>query len=104
MVKIGRDKTSRQSNRLEWQAWQKLKDTVDSRLVAPCVDIEDDARWLIQVRAERTDEGFTKETAPFWMGDYGAKNCGVLNGNLVQVDYGCTFTAAKLGIDMEALK
>lgn len=100
VVKIAENKTDRKSNRIEWLAWQKLKGTIDAVLVAPCIEIASDNSWLVQVRAEPTDTAFDEETAAPWMGDYvKPDNCGMLDGRLVQVDYGCSFTAKNLGID-----
>jgi hypothetical protein len=37
-------------NRLEWNVWNALKDTSYSRWLAPCKEISDDGKYLVQRR------------------------------------------------------
>lgn len=105
MVKIAKNYFARKSNLVEWLVWEKLKDTVDVVFIAPCVEVAKDGSWLVQVRAESSGVGFPEDKAPFWMCDYQKPaNCGILNGNLVQVDYGHEDTAIKLGIAVPEIK
>lgn len=83
-------------NRIEFENWQKLKNTERGKWLAPCVSLSDDGRYLIQRRVEVLDEMPEELVVPDWikvLGDYSfggnkSKHWGKYEGRVVLIDYG----------------
>lgn len=82
-------------NAAEWRLWS------DSHLVeeiakhlAPCIWLSNDARYLIQKRARPVDYDKLPSTMPGFLTDIKRSNFGILDGQLVCVDYAMYITNA----------
>jgi hypothetical protein len=81
-------------NKIEFENWEKLKDTEKGKWLVPCISISEDGRYLVQEKVEIIDE--PPDDIPNWiknLGDYSfggnkSKHWGMLNNKVVLVDYG----------------
>lgn len=72
-------------NAMEWQIWQRLKDSPLEKWLAPCLDISPCGSVLIQRRTTPITSG--PERMPAFLGDMKLANFGMLNGRVVCHDY-----------------
>lgn len=87
VVKV-EDKAKCFSNVVEWDLWQRFKDTKTvARWLAPCVDISSSGTILIQKRVKRMRIEEMPATMPDFLQDFKIENFGMLDGRLVCCDY-----------------
>jgi hypothetical protein len=78
------------SNKLEWEIWNKIKDTKHAEYFCPCVDLTQDGHLIMQ-KCEKTKE--KNEEKIYVLGFYvrdskRSGNKGLLNNKMVIIDYG----------------
>jgi hypothetical protein len=88
VVKIEAGTGDRFQNVLEWQVWQRIKDTNIAKYFAPCYDISPWGSALIMARTTPAPENKYPEKMPSFLSDFKRQNYGLLNGKLVCHDYG----------------
>ena len=98
VIKVAKSPRKVVANRSEWNVWQALKDTPEAKYLAPCIEISEDNKWLVQMKAKPATKVFRSEEVRWWMKDFKLVNMGMLGDRLVFVDYDHPHIAAKLGI------
>ena len=103
VIKVQRPKTLKKNNTLsnviEWNIWNRYKNTELEKIFCPCIDISDDGVYLLQTRVEILEPGkHLKRSRKIWNklpqdiknlpDSRWYKNWGRLLGNYVIVDYG----------------
>ena len=81
-------------NQVEYDNWQKMKDTERGKWLAPCHYLSEDCRFLLQTKVKILDEAPSE--IPDWiknLGDWSfggnkSKHWGMLGDQVVLVDYG----------------
>jgi hypothetical protein len=78
------------ANKLEWEIWNKIKETKHAEHFCPCVDLTQDGHLIMQ-RCEKAKETDTEGiwVLGFFIWDSNKPfNKGLLNDKLVIIDYG----------------
>lgn len=75
------------SNILEWETWNKFKDTKFAAWLAPCLKISPCGTILIQERTEPLPKHLRPKKTPFFLSDFKTANWGLLRGMPVCHDY-----------------
>jgi hypothetical protein len=73
-------------NIIEWETWQRVKETKFAKWFAPCEHISPCGSLLIMAKTAPALE--YPEQMPAFLTDFKRANYGMLNGNLVCHDYG----------------
>jgi len=81
-------------NRLEWENWERLKDTDKGKWLVPCESLSVDSRFLVQKKVVVLEQA--PENIPEWikiLGDWSfggnkSKHWGEYEGRIVLIDYG----------------
>jgi hypothetical protein len=88
VLKIEHDQ--RFNNVMEWTVWESVRGTDNAKWFAPCLEISDSGRALIQARTEVFDEDGFREavtSVPAFFDDIHFGNWGMLDGRPVCHDY-----------------
>lgn len=75
-------------NVIEWETWQRLKDTPFARWLAPCEFISPGGSVLVMKKTIPAREDEYLDRMPVFLTDLKRANYGIYNGNLVCHDYG----------------
>jgi hypothetical protein len=77
------------SNRREFEIWNRIKDSPLQHLFASCKDISDSDRYLLMERLSRLDDTDAIPDMPSWLKDRKRENVGKTSTGQVKVlDYG----------------
>jgi hypothetical protein len=74
----------------EWNIWEEIKYSDYQKWFAPCFDISDDGKILIQRKIEFGRKGDYPKKVPSFFTDVQPKNFGFIGKQLVCCDYGST--------------
>lgn len=75
-------------NIIEWETWQRVKDTPFAKWFAPCKWISACGSVLVMAKTERMQDAQFPEKMPAFLADFKRTNYGLLNGHVVCHDYG----------------
>lgn len=75
-------------NVMEWEAWQRLKDTEFAKWLAPCEWISPSGTVLIMKKTIPARDREYLDRMPAFLSDLKKANYGMYNGRLVCHDYG----------------
>ena len=75
-------------NVVEWETWQRVKDTDFARWFAPCRWISPSGSILVMERTRPAGDAQYPEKMPVFLSDFKRRNFGMLGGQLVCHDYG----------------
>ena len=87
VVKIEED-SGRFQNVVEWETWQRVKDTPHSRWFAACKWISPNGSVLVMERTKIASESDYPEKMPAFLSDFKRSNYGMIGKFLVCHDYG----------------
>ena len=87
------------ANKIEWNIWNKYRDTEIEKYLCPCISISDDTVYLIQKKAKLIEPGkHHKRSNQIWKllpddiknlpDSMWYKNWGILDNRYVIIDYG----------------
>ena len=75
-------------NVVEWETWQRVKDTPLRRWFAECVAISPNGSVLVMRRTRPASDKDYPEKMPIFLCDFKRRNCGMAGKQLVCHDYG----------------
>lgn len=75
-------------NVIEWETWQRVKDTSLRRWFAECVSISPNGSVLVMRRTRPAADRDYPEKMPIFLNDFKRRNYGMVGKNLVCHDYG----------------
>lgn len=80
-------------NVVEWETWQRVKDTPLSRWFAECKSISPNGAVLVMERTRPASDRDYPDKMPVFLGDFKRRNYGMVGKHLVCHDYGtnCLF-------------
>jgi hypothetical protein len=89
VVKV-EDRIGSFQNVVEWETWQRVKETEFAKWFAPCEWISGDGSILVMKRTQPAREGEFPKKMPAFLTDFKRTNYGVLGKRIVCHDYGLT--------------
>lgn len=75
-------------NVIEWETWQRVKDTEIAKWFAPCRWISPNGAILVMDRTRPTADRDYPEKMPAFLNDFKRRNYGLIGDQLVCHDYG----------------
>lgn len=75
-------------NILEWETWERVKETEFAKYFSPCRWISPSGVILVQTRTEKIPRNQYPKLMPYFFTDFKYDNYGMLNGQIVCHDYG----------------
>ena len=98
VVKIADDeRMGRGANCLEYKIWQEIQYTSEAKRFAPCLDISEGGKYLLQERAELGRKKDYPAKIPAYFTDIKMSNFGFIGKNFVCVDYGSLLIWKEIG-------
>lgn len=82
-------------NVVEWETWQRVKDTPTAKWFAPCIHISSCGTVLIQRRTQAMRLEELPKRMPAFFADFKRTNYGLIDGQVACHDYGTSLVFEK---------